>query len=325
MHKSVRIHETGGPDVLRWEPGDVRAPGPGEVLIRQTAVGLNYIDVYFRKGLYPAPGFPFTPGMEGAGIVEEVGKGAGDLKPGDRVAYAGAPIGSYAQVRVMPAERLVRLPDAIDERTAAAMMLKGMTAQYLLKRTAQLESGDTILFHAAAGGVGLIACQWARDLGLRVIGTVGNEKKAELAAAYGCDYPLIHPKENVVDRVREITGGEGVAVVYDSIGRDTFDSSLDCLRPLGLLVSFGQSSGPVPPIDIGILNLKGSLHLTRPSLFHYTAKREDLLTTAGDLFEVVRRGAVKVEIRQTYPLSDAARAHADLEGRRTTGSTVLLP
>lgn len=325
MPHSIRVHETGGPEVLRWEPVDVRAPGSGEALIRQRAVGLNYIDVYFRTGLYPSPGFPFTPGMEGAGVVEKIGAEAGDLRRGDRVAYAGAPMGSYAEARVMPAGRLVRLPDGIDDRTAAAMMLKGMTAQYLLKRASHPQSGETILVHAAAGGVGLVLCQWARHLGLRVIGTVGNDEKAALAASHGCDHPVVYTRESVPDRVREITRGEGVAVVYDSVGKDTFESSLDCLRPLGCLVSFGQSSGPVPPLDIGMLNLKGSLHLTRPSLFHYTAAREDLAATARDLFEVVEGGAVKIEINQTYPLSQAAAAHRDLEARRTTGSTVLLP
>jgi len=325
MTGCIRVHETGGPEVLRWEEAPVRDPGPGEVRLRQTAVGLNFIDVYFRKGLYPAPGLPFVPGMEGAGVVEAVGAGVSDLAPGDRVAYAGAPIGSYAESRVMPADRLVRLPEGIDDRTGAAMMLKGMTARYLLKRTARLEPGETILFHAAAGGVGLIACQWARDLGVRVIGTVGSEEKAALAAAHGCDHPVIYTRENVVDRVREITGGKGVSVAYDSVGKDTFEASLDCLRPRGLLVSFGQSSGPVPPFDIGLLNLKGSLFLTRPSLFHYTSDRADLLETAGDLFDAVTRGAVRIEVNQTYPLREAARAHRDLETRRTTGSTVLLP
>ncbi len=325
MAGCIRVHETGGPEVLLWEEVPVRDAGPGEVLIRQTAVGLNYIDVYFRKGLYPAPGFPFTPGMEGAGVVEAVGAGVSDLSPGDRVAYAGAPIGSYAESRVMPADRLVKLPAAIDDRTAAAMMLKGMTAQYLLKRTADLRSGDTILVHAAAGGVGLILCQWARRLGVRVVGTVGSDEKAALASAQGCDHTVIYTKEDVADRVREITAGEGVAVVYDSVGKDTFEASLDCLRPLGLLVSFGQSSGPVAAFDIGLLNLKGSLFLTRPSLFHYTMSRADLLATAADLFDVVASGTVRIEVNQTYPLREAERSHRDLEARRTTGSTVLLP
>ncbi|MDP3937389.1 MAG: quinone oxidoreductase [Deltaproteobacteria bacterium] len=325
MAGCIRVHETGGPEVLLWEEAPVRDAGPGEALIRQTAVGLNYIDVYFRKGLYPAPGLPFTPGMEGAGVVEVVGAGVADLAPGDRVAYAGAPIGSYAESRVMPADRLVKLPATIDDRIAAAMMLKGMTAQYLLKRTANLRSGDTILVHAAAGGVGLILCQWARSLGVRVIGTVGSEEKAALASSHGCDHTVIYTKENMVDRVREITAGEGVAVVYDSVGKDTFEASLDCLRPLGLLVSFGQSSGPVPAFDIGLLNLKGSLFLTRPSLFHYTMSRADLLATASDLFDVVAGGTVRIGVNQTYPLREAERSHRDLEARRTTGSTVLLP
>ena len=325
MTNCIRVHETGGPEALVWEEQAVSDPGAGEVLLRQTAVGMNYIDVYFRTGLYPSPGLPFTPGMEGAGVVVGLGEGVTYFNVGDRVAYAGAPIGAYAERRLMPAERLVAIPDEIDDQTAAAMLLKGMTAQYLLLRSATLKAGDTVLFHAAAGGVGLIACQWARHLGLRVIGTVGSEEKAELAAAHGCDFPVIYTKENFVDRVREITKGEGVSVVYDSVGKDTFQDSLGCLRPLGLMVSFGQSSGPVAPIDIGILNLMGSLFLTRPSLLHYTATREDLLETANDLIRVVREGVVKIEVKQTYPLKDAARAHEDLEGRRTMGSTVLLP
>ncbi len=325
MPRSIRVHEVGGPEVLRWEEGDLPLPRAGEVRVRQTAIGLNFIDVYFRKGLYPAPSIPFTPGMEGAGVVEALGEGVEGLKPGDRVAYAGAPIGSYAEVRLMPAERLLALPDAIDDETAAAMMLKGMTAHYLLRRAARLEPGDTILFHAAAGGVGLIACQWAKHLGLRVIGTVGSEEKAAIAAAHGCDHPVIYTREDLVERVRDITAGEGVPVVFDSVGRATFDASLDCLRPRGLMVSFGQASGPVPPLDISVLNLKGSLFLTRPSLMAYTATRSDLVAAASDLFEVVQRKIVKIEIGQRFPLSEAASAHRDLESRRTIGSTVLRP
>jgi NADPH2:quinone reductase len=325
MPRSIRVHGVGGPEVLRWEEGDRPQPGPGEVLIRQTAIGLNFIDVYFRKGVYPAPSFPFTPGMEGAGVVEALGEDVASLKVGDRVAYAGAPIGAYAELRLMPAERLLALPDAIEDETAAAMMLKGMTAHYLLRRIARLEAGDTILFHAAAGGVGLIACQWAKHLGLRVIGTVGSEEKAAMATAHGCDHAVIYTREDLVDRVRKITGGEGVPVVFDSVGRATFDASLDCLRPRGLMVSFGQASGPVPPLDISVLNLKGSLFLTRPSLMGYTAARPDLVTSAEALFDVVRKKIVKIEIGQQYPLREAARAHRDLESRRTIGSSVLRP
>jgi NADPH2:quinone reductase len=324
MPRSIRVHEVGGPEVLRWEEGDLPQPRAGEVRVRQTA-SLNFIDVYFRKGLYPAPSIPFTPGMEGAGVVEALGQDVESLKPGDRVAYAGAPIGAYAEFRLMPAERLLVLPDAIDDETAAAMMLKGMTAHYLLRRTARLEPGDTILFHAAAGGVGLIACQWAKHLGLTVIGTVGSEEKAAIASAHGCDHPVIYTKENLLDRVQEITAGEGVPVVFDSVGRATFDASLDCLRPRGLMVSFGQASGPVPPLDLSVLNLKGSLFLTRPSLMAYTATRSDLVAAADELFKAIRRKIVKIEIGQRYPLSEAAAAHRDLEGRGTIGSTVLQP
>lgn len=321
---AIRIHQTGGPEVLVWEEVEVPAPGPGQVLLRHTAVGLNFIDVYHRTGLYPAP-LPFTPGLEGAGVVEAVGDGVTEFQPGDRVAYANPPLGAYAQARVMPADRLVKLPGSIGDHTAAAMMLQGMTAQYLLRRTYRVQPGDTILIHAAAGGVGLLVCQWARHLGATVIGTVGSEEKAELARAHGCDHPILYKSEDFVARVREITNGEGVPVVYDSVGADTFLKSLDCLRPLGMMVSFGQSSGKVEPFDTGLLAAKGSLFLTRPSLMAYTAKRSDLVASATELFDVVARGAVKVEINQTYPLKDAAQAHRDLEGRRTTGSTLLLP
>lgn len=321
---AIRIHQTGGPEVLVWEEVEVPAPGPGQVLLRHTAVGLNFIDVYHRTGLYPAP-LPFTPGLEGAGVVEAVGDGVTEFQLGDRVAYANPPLGAYAQARVMPADRLVKLPGSIGDHTAAAMMLQGMTAQYLLRRTYRVQPGDTILIHAAAGGVGLLVCQWARHLGATVIGTVGSEEKAELARAHGCDHPILYKSEDFVARVREITNGEGVPVVYDSVGADTFLKSLDCLRPLGMMVSFGQSSGKVEPFDTGLLAAKGSLFLTRPSLMAYTAKRSDLVASATELFDVVARGAVKVEINQTYPLKDAAQAHRDLEGRRTTGSTLLLP
>ena len=325
MAKAIRIHKTGGPEVLQWEDVSVAAPGPGEVRLRQTAVGLNYIDVYHRTGLYPVVDLPFTPGLEGAGEVAAVGEGVTEVQPGDRVAYAGGPLGAYAAERLIPAHRLVKLPSNIEERQAAAMMLQGMTAQYLLRRTYRVQPGDTILFHAAAGGVGLIACQWAKQLGARVLGTVGSTEKAELARAHGCDEPILYREEDFVARVRELTDGEGVAAVYDSVGEATFLKSLDCLRPMGILVSFGQSSGPVTSFNPGLLAAKGSLFLTRPSLMHYTAKRKDLLASAAELFAVATSGEVRIEINQTYPLAEAARAHRDLEGRRTTGSTVLLP
>ena len=325
MAGAVRVHETGGAEVLRFEDVEVGQPGPGEVKLRQTAIGLNYIDVYFRTGLYPAPGSPFTPGLEGAGVVEAVGEGVGDLAAGDRVAYASPPLGAYATERLMPADKVVPIPDGVTDEQASAMMLKGMTAWYLLRRTFPVESGQTILFHAAAGGVGLIACQWAKSLGVEVIGTVGSDAKAELASAHGCAHVIRYDQENVVERVAEITGGKKVPVVYDSVGVDTFETSLDCLAPLGMLVSFGQSSGKIPPVDIGVLSAKGSLFLTRPTLMTYTATREDLLTAAKDLFAVVASGAVKIEINQRFPLKDAAEAHRALEGRKTTGSTLLLP
>ncbi len=325
MVKAIRIHETGGPEVLRWEDVEVGAPGPGEILIRHTAVGLNYIDTYHRSGLYPVPDLPATIGMEAAGVVEEVGEGVSDVRPGDRVAYASPPLGAYAEKRLMPADRVVVLPGDIDDRRAAAMMLQGMTVQYLIRRTHRVQPGETVLFHAAAGGVGLIACQWLKHLGATVIGTVGSDEKAELARAHGCDHAIVYTREDFVERVREITGGSGVPVVYDSVGRDTFYKSLDCLRPLGLMVLFGSASGPVTDFDVGLLAAKGSLYLTRPTLMTYTAKREDLVRSANELFEVVSSGAVRIEINQTYPLSEAARAHRDLEGRRTTGSTILIP
>jgi NADPH2:quinone reductase len=322
MVSAIRIHETGGPEVLKWEEVSVAEPGPGEVRLRHGAVGLNYIDVYFRTGLYPIE-VPFTPGLEASGVVEALGDGVTDLSVGDRVAYASPPAGAYSEERLMPANRVVKVPDGVSDEQAGAMMLKGMTAQYLLRRTYRVESGDTILFHAAAGGVGLIACQWAKHLGATVIGTVGSDEKAELAAAHGCDYPIVYTRENFLERVKEITDGEGVPVVYDSVGKDTFMSSLDCLRPLGTMVLFGQSSGPVPPIDPGILAPKGSLFLTRPTLMTYTAKRDDLVTSAEELFEVVQSGAVKLEINQRFPLENAADAHRALEARQTTGSTIL--
>jgi NADPH2:quinone reductase len=321
----VRVHRCGGPEVLRFEDTDVGSPGPGQALIRQTAVGLNYIDVYFRSGLYPAPQLPFTPGLEGAGVVEAVGEGVRDLRQGQRVAYAAPPIGAYAERRLIPADRLVVLPDGISDEQAAAMMLKGMTAQYLLRRTYRVQPGQTILFHAAAGGVGSIACQWAKHLGATVIGTVGSEAKVELARANGCAHVIRYDHEDVVARVREITGGKGVPVVYDAVGQATFEASLDCLAPFGMLVSFGQSSGKIPPVDLGILSQKGSLYVTRPTLMTYTAARSDLVSTAKELFEVVESGAVKIQINQRVALREAAEAHRALEGRRTTGSTLLLP
>jgi NADPH2:quinone reductase len=325
MPKAIRIHEYGGPEVLRWEEVEAGDPSPGQLRVRHAAVGLNYIDVYHRTGLYPLPSLPWTLGMEGAGRVEAVGEGVTEFKIGDRVAYASPPVGAYAEVRLIPADRVVTLPDAIDDLTAAAMMLQGMTAQYLLRRTYRVQPGDTILLHAAAGGVGLIASQWARHLGATVIGTVGSDEKAELARAHGCHHVIVYNRENFAARVREITDGQGVAAVYDSVGQATFMGSLDCLRRLGMMVSFGNASGPVPPFDPGILAAKGSLFLTRPSLMAYTAERADLLASAAELFEVVGGGAVKIEVHQTYPLAETAQAHRDLEARKTTGSTVLLP
>ena len=322
--KTIRIHQTGGPDVLRWEDTTIGDPGPGEARVRHTAVGLNFVEVYYRTGLYKAPSLPFTPGSEAAGVVEAVGAGVSDVRPGMRVAYGSAPMGSYAEARLVPADRLVPLPDGIDDRTAAAMMLKGMTAWYLLRRTVAVQEGDTILLHAAAGGVGLIASQWARALGATVIGTVGSDAKAELARAHGCHHVIVYTREDFVARVREFTNGAGVRVAYDSVGQATFRGSLDCLRPLGMLALFGQSSGPVTAFDPALL-AKASYFLTRPSLFHYVAARADLVTAARELFEVVQSGKVKVEVRQSYPLQEAGRAHADLESRKTTGSTVLLP
>jgi len=323
--KSIRIHKTGGPDVLKWEDFNPGTPGSGEALVSHEAVGLNFIDVYHRTGLYPLPSLPATPGLEGAGIVEAIGEGVTEISEGDRVAYAGGPPGAYAQKRLIPAQHLVKLPDTISTKQAAAMMLQGMTARYLLHGCYPVKNGDTILIHAAAGGVGTIVCQWAKHIGATVIGTVGSEEKAELAKLHGCDHPILYKTEDFPEKVKEITGGQGVNVVYDSVGQTTFMKSLDCIRPMGILVSFGQSSGPIPPFDVSILGMKGSLFLTRPSLMIYTAKREDLLAHAGDLFDVVEKGAVKIEINQTYPLSEAARAHNDLENRKTTGSTILLP
>lgn len=324
MAKAIRIHRTGGPDVLQWEDVAVGEPDEGEVRLRQTAVGLNYIDTYQRSGLYPVP-LPGGIGVEAAGVVEAVGPDVDHVKAGDRVAYAGGPPGAYAEQRIMPAAFLVKLPDAISDAQAAAMLLQGMTVRYLIRRTYNVKAGETVLLHAAAGGVGLIACQWLKALGAMVIGTVSTEEKAALARAHGCTHTIVYTRENFVERVRELTSGTGVPVVYDSVGKDTWDGSLDCLQPLGLMVSFGSSSGPVPPVNIGQLALKGSLYVTRPALATYVARREDLEATARDLFDVVASGKVKIELRQTYALKDAARAHRDLESRKTTGSTVLLP
>ena len=325
MVKAIRIHRTGGPDAMQWEDVEVGAPGPGEVRIRHEAVGLNFIDVYFRTGLYPAPSLPFSPGMEGAGVVEAVGEGVDSLAVGDRIAYAAPPVGSYAEERLMPAEKVVKVPAGIDSRQAAAMMLQGMTVEYLLRRTYPVQPGETILFHAAAGGVGLIACQWARHLGATVIGTVGSDEKAELARAHGCDHPIVYTRENFTERVRELTDGAGVPVVYDAVGRDTFAGSLDCLRPRGMLVSFGQSSGRIDPFDVGILSAKGSLYVTRPTLMTYTASRAELERSAQALFDVVAGGAVRITVNRTFPLAGAADAHRALESRQTTGSTILVP
>ncbi len=321
MPHAIRIHKTGGPEVLTWEEVAVGAPGPREARIRHTAIGLNFTDVYSRTGLYPPP-LPAILGSEGAGVVVAAGAEVTDLKPGDRVAYGNAPIGAYAEERLIPADRLVKIPAGIDDKHAAAMMLKGLTVQYLIRQTYKVKKGDTILCHAAAGGVGLILCQWAKHLGATVIGTVGSDDKAALAKAHGCDHPIVYTREDFPKRVAELTDGRKLPVVYDSIGKDTFMKSLDCLAPLGLMVSFGNASGPVENLNLGILAQKGSLYLTRPTLNTYAAKRESLVHMAAELFEVVLSGAVRIEVNQTYPLKDAARAHRDLEARKTTGSTV---
>lgn len=324
MVKAIRINQVGGPEVMEYVDVEVGNPGPGEARVRQHACGLNYIDVYFRTGAYPQP-LPAGLGMEGAGVVEAVGEGVNHVKPGDRVAYAGRPPGAYAEARVMSAAVLVKLPDAIDFDTGAAMMLQGLTVQYLFRRTFPLKGGETILFHAAAGGVGLIACQWARALGVTMIGTVGSDEKAALAKAHGCTHTINYNKENFVERVKELTGGKGVPVVYDSIGKDTFIGSLDCLAPLGMMVSFGSASGPVPPFGLNELASRGSLFVTRPTLFTYTAKREDLDAMAADLFHMVQSGKIRIDINQRYALKDVGQAHRDLEARKTTGSTILIP
>ena len=324
MTHAIRIHEHGGPDVLRWEEVEVGAPGPGEVRLHQTAAGLNFLDVYQRNGAYKLPELPTALGMEAAGVVEEVGEGVDDLKLGDRVAYAGYKPGSYAEDRIMPAERLVLLPDSIDDQHAAAMMLKGMTAEYLVRRTFAVQPGQTVLFHAIAGGVGLIACQWLKQIGATVIGTVGTDAKAELAQASGCDYTIVYSREDFAERVKEITDGAGVPVVYDSVGKETWQGSLNCLQPRGTMVNYGASSGVPADFSVNQLQFSGSLYVTRPTLLHYIASRADLLESANALFTAVENG-LKVEINQTFPLKDTAEAHRALESRQTTGSTILLP
>ena len=324
MSHAIRIHAIGGPEVLTWDEVAVGNPGPGEARIRHTAVGVNYIDTYHRSGLYKLA-LPSGIGSEAAGVVEAVGSGVDWVKPGDRVAYCGGPLGSYSEVRVMPAERLVKLPDGISDRVAATLMLKGFTVQYLFRQTHRLKAGETILFHAAAGGVGLIACQWARALGVTMIGTVGSDDKAALAKANGCAQTIVYTRENFVERVKALSGGKGVPVVYDGVGKDTFPGSLDCLSPRGLFVSYGNASGPVPPFDIMLLTAKGSLYATRPTLVTYAAKREDIAAMANELFELVQAGKIVSEPRQTFALKDAAAAHRALESRATTGATVLIP
>jgi NADPH2:quinone reductase len=324
MVKAVQITQPGGPEVLQMREIELPKPGPGEVIVRHHAIGLNFVDVYHRTGLYKQPSYPAPLGGEAAGVVEAVGPRVKEFKPGDRVAYGNSPLGAYAEARVIPAHRLIKLPREIDFNTAAAMMLKGLTVQYLLRRVHKLKKGETVLLHAAAGGIGLIFCQWAKLLGANVIGVVGSEEKAKLAKAHGCKYPVVSSREDFVEVAKRLTKGEGVPVVYDSVGKDTFMRSLDCLRPFGLMVTFGNASGPVPPLELGILAAKGSLFVTRPTLNTYAAKREDLVASARDLFRAVKSG-VKIRVNQTYRLSDAAQAHRDLEARRTTGSTVLVP
>ena len=323
MTHAVRIHSNGGPEVLQWEKVEVPEPNAGDVVVRQIAAGLNFIDVYFRTGLYKVPAFPSAIGNEGAGVVEAVGDGVTEVEVGDRVAYCMS-LGSYTQRRLIPAKQLVKIPKGISEQQAAAVMLKGCTVQYLIRQAYPVQKGETVLFHAAAGGCGLIACQWLKHLGVRVIGTVGTAEKAELAKSHGCDHPIVYTEDNFVDRVKELTDGRGVPVVYDSVGKDTFNDSLECLQPRGLMVSFGNASGAVEPFAPALLAAKGSLFLTRPTLATYTATREDLEKTSADLFGVLSSGAVTVEVNQTYPLENAAQAHRDLEARKTTGSTILL-
>jgi len=323
MLHAIRFHQTGGPEVLKCEQLTVGEPGPLEARVRQHAAGVNFIDIYHRTGSYPVA-LPSGIGLEGAGVVEAAGAEVTDLRPGDRIAYAGGPLGGYAESRLIPADRLVRLPDELSFEQGAAMMLQGLTAQYLLRRTYRVQSGDAILIHAAAGGVGLIVCQWAKALGATVIGTVGSDAKAAVARAHGCDYPIVYTRESFAKSVKEITGGAGVSVVYDSVGKDTFMDSLSSLRPLGMMVLFGAASGPVPPLDLGLLAKMGSLYVTRPTLFTHAAKRGDLVGMANELFEVVLSGKVKIEVNHRYALKEAARAQTDLEARKTTGSAILL-
>lgn len=324
MVSAIRVHQLGGPEVLKYEEIDLPAPGPGQVRYKTTAVGVNFIDTYFRTGLYPAPALPFTAGNESAGVITAVGPGVKGLKKGDRVAAVFL-LGAYATERVLPAERVVKIPSKIDDKTAAAMMLKGMTAQYLLRRCYKVKKGDTILVHAAAGGVGLILCQWAKFLGATVIGTVGSKEKADLARKNGAHHTILYNEEDWVKRVGEITKGKKCEVVYDGVGKTTFMGSLDCLKPLGLLVTYGNASGPVEPFNLGLLSAKGSLFITRPTLNSYTATAKDLQATAKDLINVIVKKKVRIEVNQTYALKDAQQAHRDLEARKTTGQTVLLP
>lgn len=324
MPNAIRIHAVGGPEVMHYEEVTVGAPGPGEARVRHTAIGVNYIDTYHRTGLYTLP-LPAGIGLEAAAVVEAIGPGVDWVQPGDRVAYSGGPTGAYSEVRVMPADRLVKVPAGVSDRVAATLMLKGLTVQYLFRQTYNLQPGDTIVFHAAAGGVGLIACQWARALGVTMIGTVGSDQKAELAREHGCAHTIVYTRENFVERVKEITGGMGVPVVYDSIGKDTFPASLDCLRPRGLFVSFGSASGPIAAFDISILAQKGSLYATRPTLFTYAAKRQDLAAMTEEMFGLVQTGKLKSEPRQSFPLAQAGDAHRALESRGTTGATILVP
>ncbi|HEX4986406.1 MAG TPA: quinone oxidoreductase [Burkholderiales bacterium] len=323
MAKAIRFHKTGGPEVLQLDDVEIGEPAAGQVRIRHTAIGLNFIDTYHRSGLYPLP-LPSGVGSEAAGVVEAVGNGVTSLKAGDRVAYAGGVPGSYSEARLYPADRLVKVPAGISDQQAAAMMLKGLTVQYLVRRVYDVQKGETVLFHAAAGGVGLIACQWLKALGATVIGTVGSDEKAKIAKAHGCDHAIVYTRENFAERVKEITNGAKVPVVFDSVGKDTFAGSLDCLKPRGLLAVFGNGSGPVTGVDLNTL-ARGSFYVTRPTLMTYTAARKDLERSAEELFAIVKSGKVKIEVNQTYKLADAAQAHRDLEGRKTTGSTVLLP
>ncbi|MCP4329071.1 MAG: quinone oxidoreductase [Alphaproteobacteria bacterium] len=328
MNMAAVIHEKGGPEVFRWQEWPVGDPGPGEVRLRHAAIGVNYVDTYHRRGMphpWPVPPPPVVLGLEGVGTVEAVGDGVTELGAGDRAAYAMPPLGAYSQSRIMPAEHLLKVPENIDDETVAGMMLKGLTAQYLLRRTYVVEPGDTIVVHAAAGGMGLILCQWAKHLGATIVGTVSSDEKAEVARAAGCDYPVVYTRDDFAAKVKQVTDGEGVPVVYESIGKDTFDGSLDCLRPLGVLACFGHASGAPDPVDVIELGARGSLFVTRPAIMHYMAKREDMTAAAAELFDVVGSGAVKIAVNRVLPLREVAEAHRAIEERRTTGSTVLKP